>query len=158
MAIRWCCEPTHHINAQPSLDLEIAEWCLSRWEGQTYHQTNRHLTIVCMKNKTSNAAAVEAMVLSKAANLWIRASAKNMTPGTFETIVSMYDDNTVTLENMYATMKSSCLGSFFEYTNCMSDLIRTMGWIETSNSLCGDVVTMYKLHCKHVSSLSAVCA
>lgn len=147
--IRWCWEPTHHINAQPPLDLEIAEWCLSRWEGQTHH-ANPHLTIFCMKNKTSNAAAVEAMVLGKASNLWIRASGKIMRPGTFETIVSVYDD-TITLENMYVTMTSSCLGSFFEYTTYISDLMRNMGWIETSNSLCGDEVTMYKLHCKHVS-------
>lgn len=153
MAIRWCCKPEHHINAQPSPDLEIAEWCVTRWEVRSYRDTTQHLTIVCMKNKSSLSAAIETMILHKAANLWICPSVNNMIQGSFDVIINIYEDNSLKSDNMYITMKSPCSGySFFEYTKHMSDLARITGWSETKNCLCGDATTMYKLHCKHVSS------
>lgn len=153
VAIRWCYESTHHINAQPPPELEITDWCLSRWEGQSCQPTKQYLTMVCMKNKAMSTADVETMVLRKAANLWIPASMNKMTPGQFDVIVSMHEDTSLDLDNMYTTVTSTCWGcSFYEYVTRMADLARTLGWSETKNGLCGDDVTIYKLHCKHVSS------
>lgn len=152
VVIRWCYEPSHHINAQPPPVLDITEWCVSRWEGQAGQPTKQHLTMVCVKNKAAVTEAVGNAVVRKAANLWMPYNMNEMSPGSFASTVSMREDTSLTIENMYTKVTSPCRGrSFYEYVTGMADLARALGWSETKNSLCGDPNIMHKLHSQHVS-------